>query len=305
VSVRVTLCDVGPRDGLQNEPGVLAPAVRAELVNRLAAAGLPRVEAVSFVRDDLVPAMAGAEEVVAGIEPRSGTELAGLVLNARGHERLRATPLDRVSVSLGVTETFNRRNQNSSLEEAIAVVRGLLDSADRSVTVTLSVAFGDPWEGHVDPGRVVEVAERLADADELVLADTIGVATPGRVRALVERVAALGRPVGGHFHDTRNTGVANVWAALEGGATVFDASVGGLGGCPFAPGATGNVATEDVVYLLEEEGVETGVDLEALLAAGRWLEGVLGRALPGRLYRASPFWVATPASSSAFTSASE
>jgi isopropylmalate/homocitrate/citramalate synthase len=302
---RVTLCDVGPRDGLQNEADVLAPAVRAELVNRLAAAGLPRVEAVSFVRDDVVPAMAGAEEAVAGIERREGTEYSGLVLNERGLERLRATPLDRVSVSLGVTETFNRRNQNASLDAAVATVRGILAAADRPVTVTLSVAWGDPWEGRVDPGRVLAVAEQLVDADELVLADTIGVATPGRVRSLVERLAALGRPVGGHFHDTRNTGVANVWAALEGGATLFDASVGGLGGCPFAPGATGNVATEDLVYVLEEEGVDTGVDLEALLAAGRWLEGVLGRALPSPLYRASPFWATTPASRSSATSASE
>jgi isopropylmalate/homocitrate/citramalate synthase len=302
--VDVTLCDVGPRDGLQNEPDVLAPAVRAELVERLAAAGLPRVEAVSFVRPDAVPQMAGAEQVVAALEARDGVEYAGLVLNERGWERLAATALDRVNCTLAATESFNRRNANASSEEAVARVLAVLERADRPVTVTISVAFGCPFEGEVDPARVVALAERLSGADELVLADTIGVATPGQVRRLVERVAALARPVGGHFHDTRNTGVANAWAALEAGAAVLDASVGGLGGCPFAPRATGNVATEDLVYTLEREGVETGVDLDALVRVAEWLESVLGRQLPGRVYRAGARWT-TPASSSASISAAE
>jgi hydroxymethylglutaryl-CoA lyase/(R)-citramalyl-CoA lyase len=162
--------------------------------------------------------------------------------------------------------------------------------ADRPVTVTISVAWGCPFEGEVDPARVVELAGRLTDADEIVLADTIGVATPGRVGSLVREVAALGRPVGGHFHDTRNTGVANAWAALGAGASVLDASVGGLGGCPFAPRATGNVATEDLLFTLEREGVETGVDLDAVVGVADWLEGVLGRRLPGRVYRAGTRW---------------
>jgi isopropylmalate/homocitrate/citramalate synthase len=302
--VDVTLCDVGPRDGLQNEPDVLAPAVRAELVGRLAGAGLPRVEAVSFVRPDAVPQMAGAEEVVAALEARDGVEYAGLVLNERGWERLAATALDRVNCTLATTESFNRRNANASTEEAVARVLAVLERSDRPVTVTISVAFGCPFEGEVDPARVVALAQRLAGADELVLADTIGVATPGRVRRLVERVARVGRPVGGHFHDTRNTGVANAWAALEAGATVLDASVGGLGGCPFAPRATGNVATEDLLYTLEREGVETGVDLDALVRVAEWLEGVLGRELPGRVYRAGARWT-TPAASSASISAAE
>ena len=284
--MHVTVCDVGPRDGLQNEPEVHVPALRAELVRRLAAAGVPRVEAVSFVRDDLVPQMAGAEEVVAAVGEVPGAELAGLVLNERGYQRLAATPLDRVNCTLAATETFNRRNGNASLEEAVDRVLGILSAADRPVTVTISVAWGDPWEGDVDPDRVIALAERLTGADEIVLADTIGVATPGRVRSLVRRVAALRRPVGGHFHDTRHTGVANAWAALEAGASVLDSSVGGVGGCPFAPRATGNVATEDVVYLLEREGVETGIDLDALIDTARWLEDVLGRELPGRVYRA-------------------
>jgi isopropylmalate/homocitrate/citramalate synthase len=292
--VRVTLCDVGPRDGLQNEPETLEPAVRAELVRRLAAAGLPRIEAVSFVSAERVPQMAGAEEVVAAAGDVDA-ELSGLVLNERGWERLAATPLARVNVTLAATESFNRRNGNATLAEATERVERILAAADRPASATLSCAFGCPFEGEVDPGAVAALAARLAaaGAGEVVLADTIGVATPGRVRALVARVAADGATVGGHFHDTRHTGVANAWAALEAGATVLDASVGGLGGCPFAPKATGNVATEDVLYLLEREGVETGVDLDALVGVARGLEDVLGRRLPGRVYRAGGF----PASS--------
>jgi isopropylmalate/homocitrate/citramalate synthase len=296
----VTICDVGPRDGLQNEPDVLAPAVRAELCNRLAAAGLARVEAVSFVRDDRVPQMAGAEEVVAGLDGRA--EWSGLVLNERGYERLAATPLDRVNCTLAVTESFSRRNANMSVDEALATVLAIVDRSERPVTVTLSCAFGCPFEGEVDPGAVAGLCERLAGAGEIVLADTIGVATPGRVKALLGRVE---HPrLGFHGHDTRHTGVACAWAALEAGAHVLDASVGGLGGCPFAPRATGNVATEDVVYLLEREGVDTGVDLDALIEVAEWLASTLGRDLPGRVYRAGGF-PTTPASTSSSTSASE
>lgn len=279
------LCDVGPRDGMQNEPETLAPSVRAELVNKLAAAGLPRIEAVSFVREDRVPQMAGAEEVVAGIDRRDGVQYAGLVLNEHGFERLRATGLDRVNVTLAATETFNQRNGNASLAEATARVERILAESDRPSTATISVAFGCPFEGRVDPAVVVELAGKL-EADELVLADTIGVATPSAVRSLVEQVNALAKPVGFHGHNTRNTGYANAVAALEAGATVLDASIGGLGGCPYAPRATGNIATEDLVYLLEGEGVETGVDLDALIEVSQWLEGVLGRTLEGQVYRA-------------------
>jgi (R)-citramalyl-CoA lyase len=282
------LCDVGPRDGLQNEPDVLAPKVRAELVDRLAAAGLRRIEAVSFVRDDLVPQMAGAEEVVAGIERRDGVEYSGLVLNEQGHQRLRSTSLDRINCTLAATESFNRRNGNASLEEATARVERIVEAVDRPVSVTISVAFGCPFEGAVDPGVVVALCERLRAADELVLADTIGVGTPKQVGSLLERVASAGGTVGGHFHNTRNTGYANAVAALEAGASVLDASVGGLGGCPFAPRATGNIATEDLVYLLEGDGVVTGVDLDALVRVSEWLEQLLGRQLPGQVYRTMP-----------------
>ena len=277
----LTLCDVGPRDGLQNEAEAFEPAVRADLVNRLAAAGLPRVEAVSFVRDDRVPQMAGAEEVVAGIKRRDGTQYSGLVLNEQGYERFASAGLDRLNVTLGATEEFNRHNGNASLAEAIERVERILVAADRPATVTISVAFGCPFEGRVDPGRVVELAERFT-AQEVVLADTIGVAVPREVSELTARTKAAGF----HGHNTRNTGYANALAALGAGAQVLDASVGGLGGCPFAPRASGNIATEDLVYLLEREGIETGVDLDALIRISEWLEAALGRKLEGQLYRA-------------------
>jgi isopropylmalate/homocitrate/citramalate synthase len=280
----LVLCDVGPRDGLQNEPETLEPAVRADLVNRLAASGLPRIEAVSFVRADRVPQMAGAEEVVAGIDPRAGTEYSGLVLNERGYERFAEAGLDRVNATLGATEEFNRRNANASLAEAIERVERILAAAEKPVTVTISVAFGCPFEGRVDPARVSELAARF-DGAEVVLADTIGVAAPREVRDLIGRTNAKGF----HSHNTRNTGYANALAALEAGAEVLDASVGGLGGCPYAPRATGNIATEDLVYLLDREGVETGVDLDALIKISEWLEGVLGRRLEGQVYRAGRF----------------
>jgi isopropylmalate/homocitrate/citramalate synthase len=284
--MRVTICDVGPRDGLQNEPETLAPPVRAELVSRLAAAGVPRIEAVSFVRDDRVPQMAGAEEVVAAAE-RGAAELAGLVLNERGYERFARTSLDRVNCTLAATEEFNRRNGNATLEEAVERVLAILAASTVPTTVTVSCAWGCPFEGEVDPGVVADLCERLEAAGELVLADTIGVATPRRVRRLVERVSILGRPVGAHLHNTRNTGYASAWGALEGGASVLDSSIGGLGGCPFSPQATGNVATEDLVWQLERDGVRTGVDVGALVAISRWLEELLGRRLEGSLYRAA------------------
>lgn len=291
--MRVTVCDVGPRDGLQNEPEVLAPELRAELCDRLAAAGLRRIEAASFVRADRVPQMAGAEEVVAALHRRDGVEHSGLVLNERGYERLVETGLDRVNCTLAATDAFNRRNGNASLADAAARVESILAASSLPTTVTLSVAFGCPFEGHVDPGRVADLCERLvaAGAGEVTLADTIGVAGPTRVRRLVERVSVLGRDVdvGVHLHNTRNSGYANAWAAVEAGATVLDASVGGIGGCPFSPRATGNIATEDLAYLLRSEGVETGIDLDALVAVSGWLEGVLGRQLEGYVYRAGTF----------------
>jgi isopropylmalate/homocitrate/citramalate synthase len=284
--MRVLLCDVGPRDGLQNESEVLPPETRAELVDHLAAAGLPRIEAVSFVRDDRVPQMAGAEDVVERVRRRDDVELSGLVLNERGWERFAAAGLDRVNVTFAATETFNLRNGNATLTEAVERAEAILAAANETpTTVTISCSFGCPFEGRVDPGAVAELASRFAGRAEVVLADTIGVATPSAVHSLVERATAAGF----HGHNTRNTGYANCLAALDAGARVLDASIGGLGGCPFSPRATGNVATEDLVYLLDGEGIETGIDLDALVAVSQWLEGVLGRQLEGYVYRAGPW----------------
>jgi isopropylmalate/homocitrate/citramalate synthase len=288
---RVTVFEVGPRDGLQNEPEVLDVDVRVELIRRLVAAGVPGIEVASFVDPRRVPQMAGAEQVVAAVGPVHATVRAGLALNERGYDRLLATGLDEVRFAFGVTESFNERNQGASVEESLAAARRIVARARgdgiRSA-VTLSVAFGCPFEGEVDPARVLEIAEQVAELepDTLLLADTIGVAVPGAVRALTADVAELGRPVGGHFHNTRNTGYANALAALEAGASVLDASIGGLGGCPFAPKATGNIATEDLIYLLEREGIETGIDLGLLIETTEWLAELLGRRLEGQLYRA-------------------
>ena len=292
--MRVTVCDVAPRDGLQNDAKVLDPATRAELVNRLAAVGVPRIEAVSFVSPARVPQMAGAEEVVAAIERRDGVVYAGLALNDRGYDRLRETALDEVHFAFAVSEEFNQRNAGASVESSVEAGERIIERAHGDglrATVTLGTAFGCPFEGRVDPSRVLELAGRFAGAgaDEVVFADTVGVGVPQQVRELVGGAAGLGVPVGVHLHNTRNTGIANALAAVEAGATVLDASVGGVGGCPFAPRATGNISTEDLVYLLHGEGIETGIDLDALVGVARWLEEVLGRELEGMVYRAGVF----------------
>jgi (R)-citramalyl-CoA lyase len=290
----VTVVEVGPRDGLQNEPDVLSPETRADLVERLVATGIGEIEVASFVDPRRVPQMAGAEQVVAAVSRAEGVVYAGLALNERGYDRLVAAGLDEVRFSFGATESFNQRNQNASVAESLAVAKRIVERArNNSILsgVTISVAFGCPFEGEVDKGRVLELAAEVASVppDSLGVADTIGVAVPGQVRRLVSRVAELPTPIVGHFHNTRNTGYANALAALEAGATFVDASVGGLGGCPFAPNATGNIATEDLVYLLEREGIDTGIDLDALIGVSEWLEGVLGRRLEGQLYRAGAF----------------
>ena len=292
--MKVVVCDVAPRDGLQNEATHLEPAVRAELVNRLAAAGVPRIETVSFVNPKRVPQMAGAEEVVAGIEREPDVVYAGLALNEKGYDRLVATGLDEVHYAFAATETFNQRNSNASVEESVRAAEEIIRRAHTDgvrATVTIGAAFVCPFEGAVDAGHVLELAGRLATAgaDEIVFADTIGVGVPHQARTLVGEGAKLGVPVGVHLHNTRNTGFANALAALEAGAAVFDASVGGIGGCPFAPKATGNIATEDLVYLLTGEGVVTGIDLDALIRIAESLEALLGRQLPGQVYRAGAF----------------
>ena len=292
--MRVQVVDVGPRDGLQNEDRTLAPDVRAKLCDRLAAAGIPRVEAASFVNPMRVPQMAGAEEVMAAIDRRPGTSYAGLVLNEKGYERAVEAGVDEVRYAFPVTETFARRNQNTTVADATQLAGRLVERARLDgvrVSITLSAAFGDPFEGRVEPGRALDIAGNVAVAnpDEIVLADTIGVGVPNQVRELVEGALTFGTTVGCHFHDTRNTGIANAAAAVESGATVLDASVGGTGGCPFAPRATGNIATEDLVYLLHGMGHETGIDLEALIEVAEWLSQQLGKELPGQVYKAGTF----------------
>jgi hydroxymethylglutaryl-CoA lyase/(R)-citramalyl-CoA lyase len=216
------------------------------------------------------------------------------VLNEKGYDRLAASGLDEVHYAFAATETFNQRNSNAPVDESVAAAVRIVERAREDgirATVTIGASFGCPFEGAVDPGRILELARRLADAGvvEIVFADTIGVGVPRQVRQLVGGGLQLGRSIGVHLHNTRNTGLANAYAALEAGASMLDASIGGIGGCPFAPRATGNIATEDLVYLLNGEGVETGVDLDALIGIAEWLEGVLGRQLPGQVYRAGSF----------------
>ncbi len=288
-----TICDVGPRDGLQNIAETLPVSVRAELVERLAASGLPCIEAVSFVHPERVPTMSGAEEVIDAVQIGTETRLAGLVLNARGFQRLAGTGLGEVRFALAVSETFNQRNSNSSTTASLIVAREVIEAARARrirASVVLATAFGCPFEGEVDPGVVLDLAGDLAraGADEIVFADTIGVAVPRQVRALVTPALGLGPTIGVHMHNTRNTGYLTTFAAVEAGADVIDASIGGLGGCPFAPNATGNIATEDIVYTFEREGLETGIDLDQLLRTTEWL-GAFVPPLDGQLSRAGRF----------------
>jgi hydroxymethylglutaryl-CoA lyase len=293
----VTIVEVSPRDGLQNEPVVLATEAKVELVTRLVRAGARRVEAVSFAHPKLVPAMADAEAVMERLPRVDGVSYAGLVLNRRGLERALAAGVDEVNVVVGVSDSFSRRNQNASTEDSLRAAVEVIGSArshGRFTTLTLATSFGCPFEGEVSPDRVVELAAEGARAgvQELCLADTIGVAVPTQVRELATRVRdAVGEapPLRFHFHNTRNTGYANAVAALEQGAVVLDASAGGIGGCPYAPAATGNIATDDLVYLLERMGLDTGYDLAALLPTAGFLSRQLGHEVPALLPRAGSF----------------
>lgn len=289
----VTVCEVGPRDGLQNEDVVLSAADRAAFVTRLIGAGFRRIEAVSFVDPRRVPAMADAEEVLATVEGRERTELTGLALNVRGGQRALDAGVDRINFALFATEAFNERNQGVGSDESVRhfeEVAGLATDVGVPCTATVGVAFGCPYAGRVAAGDVARLAGRLAaaGADEVVLADTIGVAVPRRILEVIGAVRDAAEPVrlGLHLHDTRNTAIANAMAALEAGIDLFDASTGGAGGCPFAPKATGNVPSEDLLYALHESGVDTGVDVDAVIEVAAWLEERLGHALPGRVKNA-------------------
>ncbi|MFD6417837.1 hydroxymethylglutaryl-CoA lyase [Streptomyces sp. NPDC060194] len=293
---RVRVHEVGPRDGLQNEAGTVPTAVKAEFVQRLAAAGLGTVEATSFVRPEWVPQLADAEDLfpLLGDLAASGVRLPVLVPNARGLERALALGAREIAVFGSATETFARRNLNRTVDESLAMFAPVVERARNSgagVRGYLSMCFGDPWEGAVPVERVVDVARRLyaLGCDELSLGDTIGTATPGHVRALLTALNEAGVPTGAlavHFHDTYGQALSNTLAALQHGVTTVDASAGGLGGCPYAKSATGNLATEDLVWMLHGLGVETGVDLGELTATSVWLAGHLGRPSPSRTVRA-------------------
>jgi hydroxymethylglutaryl-CoA lyase len=296
-SASIEFVEVGPRDGLQNEKILVSTLDKLALITRTIDAGARRIEVTSFVNPTKVPQMADAEDVCARLPDRSDVTYIGLVMNMRGAERAMATgrinQLGAVAVS---TDSFAMANQGQTSAESVAVASNIIkraNAADLTAQATIAASFGCPFEGEVAEDRVIEIAKQLADAwpVEIALADTIGVANPAHVARLVERVseAISPLPVRVHFHNTRNTGLANVWAAVMAGASVVDASLGGLGGCPFAPGAAGNVPSEDVVYMLERAGISTGMDLEKLVEASNWLSGIIGRKLPGMVAQSPPF----------------
>ena len=296
MSRSIEIVEVGPRDGLQNEAVTLSVADRLEFVARLEAAGARRTEVVSFVNPARVPQMAGAEEIMAALPHAPGRSRIGLVLNLRGWDRCVAARCDEANTVVCATDGFGRANQGSGTEEQLDVLRQVMArQADGGppVSGTISVAFGCPFDGEVSQDRVVRLFAEMAQAGvtEIALADTIGVADPWTVRRRVEAVKAVAPDVKLrlHFHDTRNTGLACAYAGIEAGADVLDASCGGIGGCPFAPNATGNIATEDLVYMLQRGGIDTGLDLDALIETARWIAGKLGKPAPSALSRAGGF----------------
>jgi len=292
----VEIVEVGPRDGLQSEPGILPTAAKVALIERLIAAGARRIEVASFVSPQRVPQMADAEAVLAALPRREHVHYIGLVLNRRGFERAAAAGCGEIGMAVIATDTFNRRNQGVLTRESIAawldIARAAREAGIRA-QVTISAAFGCPFEGDVPVEHVVDIARRVAEAGplEIALADTIGVGVPTQVVDLVGRVreALPGVALRCHFHNTRNTGLANAFAAVQAGVRTLDASLGGIGGCPFAPAATGNIPTEDLVYMLERSGFETGISLDRAIDSGRWLEEQLGRPVPGMLLKAGGF----------------
>jgi hydroxymethylglutaryl-CoA lyase len=293
---KVEIVEVGPRDGLQNEKTLLDVAEKLEFIARLEAAGVTRIETVSFVNPKRVPQMAGAEEVMAGLPPTPGRSRIGLILNRKGWERAVAAQCDEANLVVCASDSFGIRNQGASIAEQVTAMQeiaGLAAAGGPTLSVTIGVAFGCPFEGEVPVAAVAAIAAACdaAGIAELALADTIGVGDPWAVRARVEaaRVAAPRARLRVHFHDTRNTGLANAAAAIEAGVDVLDASCGGIGGCPFAPAATGNIATEDLVYMLERAGIATGLDLDALIATADWIGAKLGRSHPSALSRAGRF----------------
>ncbi len=298
MSQQVTIMEVSPRDGLQNEAALLSTEDKLDLIERSLASGAKRIEVTSFVHPKVVPQMADAEAVAMGLPQRGDVTYTGLVLNRRGYERLLATErLNEAGIVIPASDTFGARNQGMTIAEGLAMATDILrDARGRGfrAQVTIAVAFGCPFEGEVAPTTVLEMARALAEAGpvEIGLADTIGVGVPVQVRELFGALKAeFGEqiPLRAHFHDTRNTGIANADAAVAAGVQTLDASIGGIGGCPFAPNATGNIATEDLVYMLNRSGVEHGLDLPTLIDGAEWVSGVLGKPVPSSLLRAGDF----------------
>jgi hydroxymethylglutaryl-CoA lyase len=292
----VTLVEVGPRDGLQNERVLFSTEKKLEFVQRLVAAGIRRIEVASFVNPQRVPQMADAEAVMSGVQRDIAASYIGLILNKKGFDRAIAAGCDEVGFVVIASDTFSRRNQGMGTEDGIALWHEISrDAAERGIkaSVMISAACGCPFEGDVPLSRILEIAAEVVKSPsvDLAIADTIGVGVPTQVTAIVEGLRPLAKdtPIRAHFHNTRNTAIANITAALQAGATIIDASTGGIGGCPFAPNATGNVATEDVLYLLNHMGIETGVSLESVIETAHWVEGQLGRAVPGMVSKAGDF----------------
>jgi hydroxymethylglutaryl-CoA lyase len=293
---RIEIVEVGPRDGLQSEPGLMPTPAKVEFINRLISAGIRRLEVTSFVPPKKVPQMADAEQVLAALQRRSDVYYVGLVLNRRGFDRAIAAGCNEIGMAVVASDTFNRRNQGVGTDESIAAWLDIARAAHAAGVrpqVTVSAAFGCPFEGEIPVQRVIDVAQRVAEGQphEIAFADTIGVGVPAQVADLIGRARAAlpGMRLRAHFHNTRNTGLANAYAAIEAGVSALDASTGGIGGCPFAPAATGNIPTEDLVYMLHRSGFATGIELEALIDTGRWLQETLGRPVPGMLVKAGSF----------------
>ena len=292
----IEIIDVSPRDGLQSQPVLLSVEHKLELINRLIDAGIRRMEAVSFVNPKRVPQMADAEQVVRGLPQRDDVTFIGLVLNLRGFERAVACNIDEINCAVVASDTFNLRNQGATTEQTMAVIKEItreVQAAGINMGVTVSAAFGCPFEGEMPMEKVVRLVQRLAAMGytHISLADTIGAAGPSDVAAMIKRIRTLepGLNLSCHFHNTRNTAVANTYAAIQEGVTTFDASCGGVGGCPFAPAATGNVATEDLLYMIHRMGLKTGVDIDKIIETAKWLEGPLGTAMPAMVTRAGVF----------------
>jgi hydroxymethylglutaryl-CoA lyase len=291
----IEIVEVGPRDGIQSEPTLLTTGQKLAFVGRLIDAGLRRIEVASFVNPKRVPQMADVDDLLAQLPRSEGVRYLGLVLNERGYDRALAARIDEVNCVVVASDTFNQRNQRVTTDESLAAVTRISTRARHDGVycgVTIGAAFGCPFEGEVNPERVLSLAGALIDAgvDEVALADTIGVAAPSDVRHMLELFANAGLAMPRcHFHNTRNTGIANVYAAVEMGVRSFDASCGGVGGCPFAPAATGNVGTEDLLYMFERMGFDAGIDIHAVMDTARWLGGILGSETPAMVTRAGLF----------------